>query len=149
MVQPEHRRLVLFLCTGNSARSQLAEGLARELYSDIWEVHSAGTTPVGVNPLAIEVLRERGIDISDQWSKGLDEIPEEVNVMVTLCASAAQECSTYPGASRVFHWNLSDPSFVYGSHAEMLGAFRNTRDEIEKRLQKLSKELTKKDPSSA
>ena len=151
MATPEKkdRRRILFLCTGSSARSQLAEGLAREVLSGDWEVHSAGTIPVGVNPLAIQAMRERGIDIGKQRSKGLDEVPTTADVMVTLCAAAAGECPTYPGATRVFHWNLPDPSFVPGSDNQKLDAFRNTRDEIEKRLQKLSKELTKPNPSAA
>jgi arsenate reductase len=132
---------ILFLCTGNSARSQMAEGLARHRLGDEYEIHSAGTSPVGVNPFAIQVLAESGIDISGQHSKGLDEIPATADIMITLCSNAAETCPTYPGAGTVRHWNLPDPAATWGSAEEIRNEFRRTRDEIDKRVQRLALEL--------
>lgn len=132
---------ILFLCTGNSARSQMAEGLARRLLGSEHEIHSAGTSPVSVNPFAIQVLAELGIDISDQRAKGLDRVPETADIMITLCSHAAETCPTYPGATTVQHWNLPDPASVWGGADEIRNEFRRTRDEIDKRLQRLAGEL--------
>jgi arsenate reductase len=132
---------ILFLCTGNSARSQMAEGWARQLLGAEHEIHSAGTHPVGVNPVAIEAMHERGIDIRGQHSKGLGEVPETADLLVTLCSDAAETCPTYPGAKQVQHWNLPDPVSVWGSPEVIRDEFRRVRDEIEKRLQRLATEL--------
>jgi arsenate reductase len=135
---------ILFLCTGNSARSQMAEGLARHLLGEEHEIHSAGTSPVGVNPFAIQVLAESGIDITDQRAKGLDRVPETADIMITLCSNAAETCPTYPGAVSVQHWNLPDPAAVRGGAEDIRNEFRRIRDEIDKRMQRLAREL--KDP---
>lgn len=132
---------ILFLCTGNSARSQMAEGLARHLFGSDHEIHSAGTSPVSVNPFAIQVLAERGIDISDQRAKGLNAVPKTADIMITLCSSAAETCPTYPGAVSVQHWNLPDPAAVWGSAEVIRNEFRRIRDEIDKRVQRLAREL--------
>ena len=132
---------ILFLCTGNSARSQMAEGLARHLLGDEHEIHSAGTSPVDVNPFAVQVLAESGIDISGQRAKGLDEIPGTAEIMITLCSHAAETCPTYPGAASVEHWNLPDPAATWGSAEEIRNEFRRIRDEIDKRMQRLARQL--------
>src|SRR6266480_1916276 len=112
---------VVFLCVANSARSQLAEGLARALAPPGWTFHSAGSEPEQLNPLAVEALREEGIDISRHRAKGLDAIPlEEVEMIVTLCAE--EVCPVVPGNVRRLHWPLPDPTG--------LAAFRAARDRL-------------------
>ena len=135
-------RRVLFLCTGNSARSQMAEGLGRRLFPPGWEVWSAGTHPSPVHPFAVEAMDEAGIDIRAQRSKHVDEVPAPVDLVITLCASAAAECPTFPGARRVLHWNLEDPVAAPGDEAARRAAFRASRTEIEERLHSLLKERT-------
>lgn len=130
-------RRVLFLCTGNAARSQMAEGLGRRLLPAEWEVWSAGTHPSGVHPFAVEAMDEIGIDIRGQRSKHVDEIPAPVDLVITLCASAAAQCPTFSGARRVLHWHLEDPVGIPGGEEAMRAAFRATRSEIETRLHKL------------
>ena len=132
---------VLFLCTGNAARSQMAEGLGRKLLPAGWEVWSAGTWPSEVHPIAVEVMQEIGIDIRDQRSKHVDEVPTPVDLVVTLCASAAAECPAFPGARRVLHWDLEDPVSAPGGAAARPAAFRAIRDEIEDRLHELLAEI--------
>ncbi len=135
-----------FICTGNSARSQIAEGFgkyyAKRLCKDI-EVHSAGSNPSGyVHPLAIEVMKEKGIDISKNKSKSLEDIPlNELDYIITLCGDAAENCPVVPNANTI-HWGLPDPAKAKGNEEEKLKTFREIRDEIEKRVIKLIKELT-------
>jgi len=132
---PETKARVLILCTGNSARSQMAEGLLRHLGGGRYEVFSAGTKPVGVNPLAIEAMREWGIDISTQRSKSVAEFAGHTfAAVITVCDSAAEQCPVFPGAPRRVHWSLSDPAAVSGTQAEKLAAFRQVRDELERRI---------------
>jgi arsenate reductase len=125
---------VLFLCTGNSARSQMAEGLARALGGDGIEVWSAGIEPKGVHPLAVRAMAERGIDISGQSSKDLSAVPRDPDVVITLCDNAADRCPAFPGSVKRMHWSLADPAAVTGTDEEKLRAFRQTRSEIESRL---------------
>jgi arsenate reductase len=125
---------VLFLCTGNSCRSQMAEGFARYYLGDKVEVCSAGTQPTAVNPTAMEVMREKGVDISAQTSKGLDAVPQDVDFVITLCGDAAERCPVYPAHVRVEHWNLPDPAKATGTREEVMKAFREVRDEIERRV---------------
>lgn len=139
---------ILFLCTGNSARSQMAEGLARHRLGKQHEIHSAGTSPAGVNPLAIQVLAERGVDIRGQRSKGLDEVPGSADLLITLCSNAAETCPTYPGARAVQHWDLPDPAAARGGAEDIRNEFRRIRDEIDKRLQRLARELEEPGRSS-
>jgi arsenate reductase len=129
-------RRVLFICTGNSARSQLAEALLREVGGEDYEVYSAGTSPgSGVNPFAMEVLRERGIDTSALYPKALDQfVRQPFDFVVTVCDKAKQQCPTFPGAVRIDHWSLEDPASFQGTYEEVLFAFRETRDEIERRI---------------
>lgn len=127
---------VLFLCTGNSARSQMAEGLARRLSGPGVEAYSAGLEPKGVNPLATRAMIERGIDISDQTSKGIEAVPREVDFVITLCDNAADRCPTFPGKARRIHWSLPDPATVAGPEEQRLQVFRDVRAEIESRLRR-------------
>lgn len=127
---------ILFVCTGNRARSQMAEGLARALAGDAIEVASAGTEPhpQGLHPLAIEVLRERGIDISRAQPKRIGEVPGEFDYVITLCTTAAQNCPVLPARHARLHWSLPDPVLASGDRAEQLAFFRSVRDDIERRL---------------
>jgi arsenate reductase len=126
---------VLILCTGNSARSQMAEGLLREMAGEHMEVYSAGSKPSVVNPLAIEAMRERGIDISDQRSKHLGEyLAQPFDYVITVCDSAAEACPAFPGPARRIHWSFPDPVAAQGSEAERMEVFRSVRDDIEARL---------------
>jgi len=135
MTAQQGKRRVVILCTGNSARSQMAEGLLRHLGGTRFEVFSAGTRPVGVNVLAIEVMREVGIDISKQRSKSVGEFAgQEFATVITVCDNAAEECPIFPGAPRRVHWSLPDPAAVSGTREEKLGAFRKVRDELERRI---------------
>ena len=136
MTARENKLRVLILCTGNSARSQMAEGLLRHLGGTRYEVFSAGTKPAGVNPLAIEAMREVGIDISTQRSKSVAEFAgQEFAAVITVCDNAAEECPIFPGAPQRAHWSLPDPAAVSGTEQEKLGAFRKVRDELERRIQ--------------
>ncbi|HEY4613146.1 MAG TPA: arsenate reductase ArsC, partial [Bacteroidota bacterium] len=119
---------ILILCTGNSARSQITEGLFRHLGGDGFEVHSAGTHPAGiVHPAAIEAMKERGIDISKHWSKAMSQFEgQSFDYVITVCDDAYQECPFFPGAKKQLHWSTPDPSFVGASHDERLEAFRQT-----------------------
>ena len=130
------KRRVLILCTGNSARSQMAEGLFRHLVGDAYEVRSAGTKPVGVNPLAIEAMREIGIDISHHRSKSVSEFDgQHFDAVITVCDSAAEHCPVFAGAPQRIHWSLPDPVAVTGSVKERLNSFRSVRDELDARFQ--------------
>ena len=125
----------LFLCTGNSARSQMAEGYLRHVAGDRFEPLSAGVEPKGLNPLAIEVMHEIGIDISQQTSKGLDQfLGQEIPYVITVCDNAKQRCPIFPHANKFVHWSLEDPAEAAGSHDEKLAVFRRVRDEIEQRI---------------
>ncbi len=127
---------VLFLCVANSARSQMAEGLARSMAPAGVKVWSAGSNPAGVRPEAILVMREVGIDISKHRSKTVSEIPaHEVGTVITLCAE--QECPLFPGKVRRLNWELPDPAAVRGGEGERLAAFRQTRDELRRRMEEL------------
>jgi len=135
MAAPKNKLRVLILCTGNSARSQMGEGLLRRLAGVRYEVFSAGTKPVGVNPLAIEAMREVRIDISAQRSKSVAEFAgQEFATVITVCDNAAEECPVFPGAPQRVHWSLPDPAAVSGTPEEKLGAFRKVRDELERRI---------------
>ena len=127
---------VLILCTGNCVRSQMAEGLLRQLGGSVYEVHSAGSKPNGyVSPLAIEAMREIGIDISSHRSKSVSEFEgQQFDTVITVCDSAAVECPVFPGAQRI-HWSISDPGAASGSDKEKLAAFCRIRDDLASRLQ--------------
>jgi protein-tyrosine-phosphatase len=126
-------RGVLFLCVANSARSQLAEGIARALAPADVTVWSAGSQPTRVRPEAIAALAEIGIDISHHRSKSVSEIPAaQVDTVITLCGE--EECPVFLGKARRLHWGLPDPAGVGGSEADRADAFRKTRDELRRRL---------------
>ncbi len=128
---------VLFLCTGNSARSQMAEGLLREMAGERFEVLSAGTNPSGVNPLAIEVMQEIGIDISRHRSKNVQEfLGKPIEYVVTVCDRAKESCPIFPGTYKFLSWSLDDPAAVNGTQEEKLLAFRRIRDEIGRNIEK-------------
>jgi len=135
--RPSH---VLFLCVANSARSQMAEGIARSLAPSGVRVSSAGSVPTAVRPEAVEVLREIGLDIAGQRSKGVDEIERPVDAVVTLCAE--EVCPVWLGDALRIHWGLPDPAAAEGSAEERLDAFRATRDDLARRLTVLFGELT-------
>ena len=135
------KRKVLILCTGNSARSQMAEGVLRHLAGDKFDVTSAGTIASFVRPLAIEVMREIGIDISGHRSKSLDEfLGTPFDFVITVCDNAAQSCPVFPGNAVRIHWSFDDPAETKGSEAEILGVFRRVRDEISTRLAEFTAE---------
>ncbi len=122
---------ILFVCTGNSARSQMAEGFARAMGGGDWEVRSAGTAPAGLNPLAVRVMAEAGVDISGQTSKALDpRLLALADVVVTLCGDAAESCPVAPPGVRRIHWPLPNPARTGGPEEDVLSVFRDVRDEI-------------------
>ena len=126
---------ILFLCTGNSCRSQMAEGFARRVAPQNIRIHSAGIEPKTVNPLAIQVMKEVGIDISGQKSKGLDSLPlENVDLAITLCGEAAKNCPTLSKKTERLHWPLFDPALARGDKETVLKSFREVRDEIRRRV---------------
>lgn len=129
------KKAVLFLCTGNSCRSQMAEGFLRHLGGMVFEAHSAGTRPCALNPMAIEVMQEVGIDISHQRSKHVSEYADRSFAQViTVCGSARESCPLFPGAPAVEHWPIEDPAAANGSHEQRLQVFRATRDQIGDRV---------------
>jgi arsenate reductase (thioredoxin) len=130
---------VLFLCVANSARSQMAEGLARKTLDRSISVRSAGSSPRGVNPLAVRVLAEIGIDIGGQRAKAVESIDlSGVDTVVTLCAE--EVCPVVPGMARRLHWPLPDPAAAVGTEEERLKAFREVRDELARRIRMLASE---------
>jgi thioredoxin type arsenate reductase len=132
---------VLFLCTGNSARSQMAEAWLRHLSGGQVEVSSAGTEPKGLHPLAVQVMAERGIDLTGQRSKPVSEFQgQRFDWVVTVCDRARESCPVFPGA-RTLHWDLPDPAEVHGAQEAVLEAFRRARDELERRVGDLLKRL--------
>jgi arsenate reductase len=127
---------VLFLCTGNSARSQMAEGYLRHVAGDGFEALSAGIEPKGLNPLAVEAMKEIGIDISRQASKDVREfLGQPIPYVVTVCDNAKARCPIFPRTYRSMHWSLEDPAEATGSQEEKLAVFRRVRDEISQRIQ--------------
>lgn len=126
---------VLILCTGNSARSQMAEGWLRELGGERFEVDSAGTQPSIVRAEAIEAMREVGVNISSHRSKSVDEFAgREFDYVITVCDNARASCPVFPGKTARVHWSFDDPAALEGTWDERLAAFRRVRDEIGERL---------------
>jgi len=127
---------ILILCTGNSARSQMAEGLLKRICQNEYEIFSAGTKPSIVRPEAIKVLREIGIDISANRSKSVDEFAnEEIDFVLTVCDNAQENCPYFPAQTKLIHHSFSDPAEIEGDEATRLAAFRRVRDEIKKYLE--------------
>jgi arsenate reductase (thioredoxin) len=130
------KKRVLFLCTHNSARSQMAEGLLRHLAGDRFEAMSAGTEATHVRPLAVRAMEEVGVDISGQESKTLERyLGEPFDYVITVCDDANEACPFFPGARERLHWSFEDPSRVEGSEEERLAVFRGVRDLIKDRVQ--------------
>jgi arsenate reductase (thioredoxin) len=134
----ESKKRVLILCTGNSARSQMAEGLLRAQCGHEFEVFSAGTAPSRVNPLAIEAMREVGIDISAQRSKSIEEFIGQAFVyVITVCDQAKESCPIFPGKAQFIYWSIDDPAAAEGEEAARPAAFRRARDTLREHLQGL------------
>ena len=129
---------ILFLCTGNSCRSQMAEGWARQMAGEDFEIQSAGIEAHGQNPRAISVMREAGVDISTQESTRLtDEMLAAADLVVTVCGHADEHCPAVPAGTKKVHWPLSDPARARGDEAAVMETFRATRDEVERRVRDL------------
>jgi arsenate reductase len=125
----------LVVCTGNSARSQMAEGLLRHQVGDRYEIQSAGTKPTQVRPEAIAAMREIGIDISEHRSKSIDEfLGREFRYVITVCDNAKESCPVFPGKTERIHWGFEDPAAAQGSEEERKAVFRRIRDEIAARI---------------
>jgi arsenate reductase len=134
------KKRVLILCTGNSARSQMAEGLLRHDGGDKFEVMSAGVISSFVRPQAIEAMREIGIDISNHRSKSFDEFLEQTfDYVITVCDNAKESCPVFPGKAERIHWSFDDPAEATGSEKEKLAVFRRVRDEIREKLREFSR----------
>ena len=130
------KRRILFICTHNSARSQMAEGLLRQLGGERFEAFSAGTEATQIRPLAIKAMNELGIDISGQQSKTLDRyLKEPFDIVITVCDTAAEACPIFPGVVQRRHWSFEDPSKATGSEAEQLAVYRHVRDQIRTRIE--------------
>jgi arsenate reductase len=126
---------VMFLCTGNSCRSQMAEGFAREFGKGFIEAHSAGINPSGLNKRAVKVMKEIGIDISNQKSKSInDDLLAKMDVVITLCDNAAESCPWIPTEIKRIHWSLKDPARSEGTEEEIMNEFRRVRDEIKDKV---------------
>lgn len=127
-----------FLCTGNSCRSQMAEGFAKDLADDTWQIQSAGIEAHGLNPFAVKVMAEVGIDISTYRSKHIDnDYLMHADLVVTLCGDARDRCPVTPPSVKRLHWPLPDPAAAVGDDAARLVVFRQVRDEIQRRVQAL------------
>jgi arsenate reductase len=123
---------ILILCTGNSCRSHLAEGILRAAGGDLFDVHSAGSNPAGyVHPKAIEAMKEIGIDISGHTSKHMNDfLARKVDTVITVCGNADQACPMFPGQVNRYHWGFDDPAHAMGTEAEVMECFRRVRDQI-------------------
>lgn len=128
---------VLFLCTGNSCRSQMAEAWLRKLAGESFEVYSAGLEPHGVNPYTIKVMEELGIDMSEHRSTHLDEYKGKIDFdfLITVCGNADERCPFFPGMGTRLHWPFEDPAKFVGPESEKLAAFREVRDQIKSRIE--------------
>ena len=128
---------VLFLCTGNSCRSQIAEAWLQELGGDAFTVYSAGLEPHGVNPYTIQVMEEAGLDMSGHRSKHLDEYKGKIDFdfLITVCGNAEERCPYFPGMGTRLHWPFEDPAAFEGSEEEKLALFRKVRDQIKAKIQ--------------
>ena len=134
---------ILFLCTGNSCRSQMAEGWARDLGGVRVDVQSAGIEAHGKNPRAIAVMADAGIDISGQESTIVDDaMLEQADIVVTVCGHADEQCPILPPGVQKIHWPLTDPAKARGTEEQIIHAFRETRDEVEYRVRDMLKNLS-------
>jgi arsenate reductase len=143
MSEAKEKIKVLFLCTGNACRSQMAEGWARHLKSDLIEAYSAGVWPAGVSSRAIQVMAEADVDISSQTSDHVDDfLAIDIDYVITLCDYARQQCPVFSGKARMIHRAFEDPTFVMGSTEAITAAFRQTRDLIRAFVETLPESLT-------
>lgn len=144
----DSKKKILFLCTGNAARSQMSEALARIDYGDVVEPVSAGSRPAGfVHPLAVRAIEELGFGMETAYSKpARDFEAAELDLVVTVCDSAAADCPTWPGARHIVNWSVEDPSFLGGEEAVRMAAFRTTRDDLRKRIDGLMEALRRSVP---
>ncbi len=134
---------VLFLCTGNSARSQMAEAFLRKYGGDAFEAYSAGLEPKGMNPYTERVMNEIGVSLNGQWSKGVSEYmgKKHFGYLITVCDDAEERCpATFPGVGQRLHWSFEDPAAFVGSDNDTLRKFREIRDQIEQRIKEWVKE---------
>jgi len=130
------KQKILFLCTGNSCRSQMAEGFLRNMAGNRFDVHSAGVEPSHLNPMAIRVMTESGIDISGQTSDDVQAyLDEDVDKVITVCNHAREVCPIFPGALTQLHWGFFDPATATGTEKEKLIVFQRVRDEIQTKIQ--------------
>lgn len=130
------KKKILILCTGNSCRSQMAEGYLRHLAGDRFEVTSAGLEPSIVNPRAIQVMREDGVDISGHTSKDVEQfIGQKFDYIITVCDNARERCPFFPGQAERIHWSFEDPAAATGTEAEVLAVFRQVRDKIRSKIE--------------
>jgi len=142
MCNAKEKIKVLFICTGNSCRSQIAEGWARQLKSDVIEAYSAGIRPIGVNSRTIKVMAEAGVDISGRTSKHVyDLVGIDFDYVVTVCDNARQHYPMFPGRTKHIHKSFDDPYFATGSEGEIMTAFRRTRDDIRAFIETLPESL--------
>ena len=133
---------VIFICTGNSCRSQMGEGILRNIAGDIFDVYSAGLKPSIVNPNAIKVMKEIGIDISHHTSDDVNKyIGENFDYIITVCDNAKESCPVFPGNGERIHWSFKDPADAVGSEEEVLNEFRKIRDQIKSTLEQFVNEL--------
>ena len=138
------RKRVLILCTGNSARSQMAEGLLRHDAGNIFDVYSGGVEPTQVRPEAIEAMNDIGIDISSHRSKSVDEFAgQEFDYVITVCDNANERCPIFPGNTKRIHWSFEDPAATEGDEEARREVFRRVRDEIRDHLRRFAKTASK------
>ena len=142
MSSAKEKLKVLFLCTGNSCRSQMAEGWAKHLKSDCIEAFSAGVCPIGVSSRATKVMAEAGVDISMHYSKHVEDLTGlDFDYVVTVCDNAKEQCPVFSGKSKMIHNEFEDPSFMTGSEEAVLNAFRKTRDQIKAFIETMPESL--------
>jgi arsenate reductase len=142
MSEPKEKIKVLFLCTGNACRSQIAEGWARHLKRDIIDAYSAGIHPIGVSSRAIKVMAEAGVDISMHTSKHVDElINVDFDYVVTLCDNAAENCPVFSGKAKIIHKPFEDPYFATGTEEQIMAEFRKARDKIKTFIETIPESL--------
>ncbi|GGL48281.1 arsenate reductase (thioredoxin) [Sporolactobacillus putidus] len=136
-----NKKIIYFLCTGNSCRSQMAEGFGKKYLGDKFDVHSAGVEAHGLNPNAVKVMKEAGVDISQQKSKLIDmSLLNQAYLVVTLCGDAEERCPMTPPKVRREHWGFDDPAKAQGTEAEKWAVFQRVRDGIEKRMKQFAEE---------
>jgi len=139
------KKRVLILCTGNSARSQMGEGLLKHLAGDRFDVFSAGTIPSSLNPYAVLSMAEIGIDIRDQYSKNLNRfLNQEFDYVITVCDQAAEVCPIFPGPAKRIHWSFPDPAADQGYHLQRLATFAKVRDDMKTKFEQWLAELAEK-----